>query len=71
MNKKEILQRLDDMIRNQEKHLRWLESQRLSKVGNWFFPKINKMIDEFLTDGRITLDHLKQRRKEYEEYDFG
>jgi hypothetical protein len=71
MNKNELLQRLDGMIHDQERHLRRLESNRVGKVRNWFFPKINKMIDEFLTNGRITLNHLKQRRKEYDDYDFG
>ncbi len=71
MNKNEVLQRLDDMIHEQERHLRWLESNRVGKIENWLWPQTNKMIDEFLTNGRITLNHLKQRRKEYDDYDFG
>jgi hypothetical protein len=48
MNKQALLDRIDVMIKNQEEHLIWLESKRLSKIGNWFWPHTNKMIDQFL-----------------------
>jgi len=70
MNKQDLLDRIDVMIKNQEEHLTWLESKRLSKIGNWFWPNTNKMINQFIEDGTDTLLQLKQSKIDYENYDF-
>lgn len=70
MNKQDLLNRIDVMIKNQEEHLTWLESKRLSKIGNWFWPNTNKMIDQFLKEGTDLLSQLKQHKQDYENYDF-
>jgi hypothetical protein len=70
MNKQALLDRIDVMIKNQEEHLIWLESKRLSKIGNWFWPHTNKMIDQFLKEGTELLSQLKQIKQQYENYDF-
>lgn len=70
MNKQDLIERINAMIQKEEEHLRWLESKRLSKVGNFFFPRTNKMIDQFLKSGNDLLSHLKQRKQEYENLDF-
>lgn len=70
MNKQALLYRIDTMIKNQKEHLTWLESKKLSKIGNWFWPNTNKMIDQFIKDGTDTLSQLKQSKIDYENYDF-
>lgn len=70
MNKQDLLDRIDVMIKNQEEHLTWLESKRLSKIGNWFWPNTNKMINQFIKDGIDKLLQLKQSKIDYENYDF-
>lgn len=70
MNKQDLLDRIDVMIKNQEEHLTWLESKRLSKIGNWFWPNTNKMINQFIEDGIDKLLQLKQSKIDYENYDF-
>jgi hypothetical protein len=70
MNKKDLINRIDVVIKNQEEHLKWLESRRLSKIGNWFWPQTNKMIDQFLIEGNEVLYQLNQTKHEYQNYNF-
>lgn len=70
MNKQDLLDRIDVMIREQERQIEWLESKRLGKIGNFIFPSTNKMIDQFLKDGTDLLSQLQQSKLDYENYNF-
>lgn len=70
MNKKEILQRIDSMIANEQAHIDWLKTQRKGKIGNFFFPSINPMIDIYLIKHNNCIEELKKSKTEYENSNF-
>ncbi len=69
MTKEEILDRVDKMIVDQHEHIKWLESQRLGKIGKFFMPDANRTIDAFIDKNNVMLESLKKTKIEYENSD--
>ncbi len=70
MNKEELLSRIDGMIQQELNHIEWLNNQRITGFGSFFWPKHNRLIDEYICKNTFYLNELKKSRIEYEKANF-